>query len=207
MKKRIIKYALLTALSGSLYSCGQHSGSENTANETAVPAGEDAVDTSKIVPADKLIVPGKSAGKIVLNGSADSLVSVFGKPDFSDAGMGSVVITWYAKHDTSGYKISIFAGHNFGAKDESVAHIRKVLVTSPDFKTAEGLNTGLDLTKYQEHYKLKQISSYTDKGKKVKVYEATGKGIAFEVDSLSNKGVAIVVHQPNDSRATYINMH
>jgi hypothetical protein len=39
------------------------------------------------------------------------------------------------------------------------------------------------------------------------VYEAKGKGIAFEVDSVSGKGVAIVIHQPKDSLATYINLH
>lgn len=205
MKKIIIPVALVTFSLG-IISCGQHSGHEKDDKQdlTAVKAID---DTSKAVVPDKLIIPGKSVGKIIIGGSADSLSATLGKPDFSDAAMGSALMTWYAHHDSSSYKTSVFANHNFGSKDENVARIRKVLITSPDYKTAEGLNTGLNLTEYQKHYQLSPVSSYKAKGKKVKVYEAKGKGIAFEVDSLSGKGVAIVVHQPKDSLATYINLH
>jgi len=205
MKKIIIPFAFVIA-SFCMYSCGQHSGHEKEDKQdlTAVKAIN---DTDKTVVPDKLIVPGKSIGKIVIGGNADSITTTLGKPDFSDAAMGSALMTWYTNHDSSSYKTSVFANHNFGSADEKVARIRKILVTSPDYKTAEGLNTGLNLSEYQKHYQLSPVSSYKAKGKKVKVYEAKGKGIAFEVDSLSWKGVAIVIHQPKDSLATYINLH
>jgi hypothetical protein len=206
MKKAIIKYGFIIAVTFGIFSCGHHTGKEapDKQDATAVKAPD---DTGKMVIPDKLIVPGKSIGKITISGNADSLSAILGKPDFSDAAMGSTVMTWYANHDTAGHKTSIFANHNFGSKDESIARVRKVLVTSPTFKTAEGINTGLSLAEYQKHYNLSPISSYTAKGKKVKVYEAKGKGIAFEVDSASGKGVGIVIHQPKDSLATYINLH
>lgn len=206
MKKAIVKYGFVICTAFSIFSCGQHAGKETTDKQdlTAVKAID---DTGKMVIPDKLIVPGKSIGKITIGGNADSLSSILGKPDLSDAGMGSAVMIWYANHDTSGYKTSIFANHNFGSKDESIPRIRKILVTSPAFKTAEGLNTGLTLAEYQKHFDLSPISSYIAKDKKVKIYEAKGKGIAFEVDSASGKGVGIVIHQPKDSLATYINLH
>lgn len=206
MKKAIIQYGFIIAATLGIFSCGHHEGKEGTAKQdlTAVKAVD---DTSKMVIPDKLIVPGKSAGKITIGDNAGNLSSILGKPDFSDAAMGSAVMTWYAAHDTAGYKTSVFANHNFGSKDESIARIRKVLVTSPTFKTAEGLNTGLSLAEYQKHFDLSPVSSFTAKGKKVKVYEAKGKGIAFEVDSASGKGVGIAIHQPKDSLAAYINLH
>jgi hypothetical protein len=207
MKKTITRYGIIVAALCSIYGCKQRSHSADTSDEQAIKEVTASDNASKVTAADELIVPGKGIGKILLKGSADSAAARLGKPDYSDAAMGSVLMTWYAKHDTSGYKTSLFADHNFGAKDESIAHIRKILITSPAFKTAEGLKTGLALNEYQKHFDLKPISGYTVKGKKVKVYEAKHKGIAFEIDSASNKGVAIVVHQPNDSLATYINLH
>ena len=205
MKNIIIPLAFVIAAFG-MPSCGQHSGHEKEDKQdlTAVKSIE---DTSKTVVPDKLIIPGQSIGKIVIGGNADSLSQTLGKPDFSDAAMGSALMTWYANHDSSSYKTSVFANHNFGSTDEKVARIRKILITSPDFKTVDGLNTGLSLTEYEKHFALSPVSSSKAKGKKVRVYEAKGKGIAFEVDSLSGKGVAIVIHQPKDSLATYINLH
>jgi len=200
--KRII---FILPLACCLFACKPKAGheTEDKPDLTAVKAID---DTAKVTPPDKLIEPGKGIGQLLLNGNADSAATLLGKPDFSDAAMGSVLMTWYVRHDTAGYKTSIFANHNFGAKDERVAHIRKILVTAPGYKTADGLGTGMGLYEYQKHFDLKAITSYKAKGKKVKVYEAKGKGIAFEVDSASGKGVAIVVHKPGDSLATYINM-
>lgn len=189
-----------------LFACKPKAGHETQDKQdlTAVKAID---DTAKVIPPDKLIEPGKGIGKLLLNGNADSAAAFLGKPDFADAAMGSALMTWYAKHDTTGYKTSIFADHNFGAKDEGVPHIRKILVTSPNFKTADGLGTGMGLYQYQKHFRLKAITSYKARGKKVKVYEAKDKGIAFEVDSASGKGLAIAVYKPGDSLAAHINMH
>jgi hypothetical protein len=201
MKKNILNRGLIVAVICTSLSCQQPKVNKVSAQKAA--------NSAKCVgiAAGELIVPGKSVGKFAINGNADSAAVLLGKPDFSDGAMGSALMTWYVKHDTAGYKTSIFADHNFGAKDEAVAHIRKILVTSPNYKTVEGLNTGLPLSDYQKHFDLKPISAYKAKGKRVRVYEAKDKGIAFEIDSASNKGIAIVVHQPKDSLATYINLH
>ncbi|MCR8561517.1 hypothetical protein KXD93_27935 [Mucilaginibacter sp. BJC16-A38] len=200
MKKRITEFVVILTLICIVYACIQHQGS--AIQDKQKPSSAKANDQ------ERLIVPGKSIGKISIGGSADSVVSLLGKPDFSDAAMGSALMTWYNKHDTSGYKISIFAAHNFGAKNEAVAHIRKILTTSPAFKTAEGLNPGMPLSEYSRHFKLTPAGGFTTNGGgKIKVYEAKEEGIAFEIDSVSNTGIAIVVHKPNDTSATYINMN
>jgi hypothetical protein len=204
MKRFIIMPCLVAMAVFILFGCDQHKVQQSSGS--AKPS--DTVKAiSKAVSPDSLIIPGKGIGKILLNANADSLVQLFCKPDFADAAMGSALTTWYTNHDTAGYKISVFANHNIGSKDERISHIRKILVTNPGFKTAEGFNTGADLNSIKSHYLLRSGSNYIAKGKKIMVYEDASKGIAFEIDSASNKCVAIVIHRPNDTGATYINMH
>ena len=155
----------------------------------------------------ELIVPGVRIGNIAINGNTDSVVNMMGKPDVQDAAMGSSLMTWYANHDTSGNKTSIFSQRRFGSKTEDISHVHRILVTAPAYTTAEGLHTGLYLGDIKKQYSVKPSGGYTAKGSKVITYDAAEKGIAFEIDSLSSKCVAILVHQPGDAGATYIDMH
>lgn len=187
--------------------CERRSGQGGADNKQTLKTATATAATVKPVSHDELIVPGKSVGKITIRGNADSVIVLLGKPDSSDAAMGSSLMIWYDGHDTGSFKTSIFSSHKFGAKYEAVSHIRKIRTTSPGYKTAEGLRTGIPLDEYRKYYDLKAVTVYKTKGRVINVYEAGDKGIAFEVDSASKRGIAIVVHLPKDTQGTYIDMH
>lgn len=162
-------------------------------------------DTAKAVPADYLIVPGKSIGQTLLGGDADSLVQRFGKPDKGDAAMGAQMMTWYAKHDTSGYLTSVYSHRNMGGKDENISRIKQIRITSPAFKTSEKIGVGSALNNLQKCYQLKVKPVPGAKDKQLKLYDDITAGIAFEVGA-SGQCTAVIVHAPRDSSATYLNM-
>ncbi|GAA3981608.1 hypothetical protein [Mucilaginibacter dorajii] len=168
-----------------------------------------ASDTSNasLVSVDRLIMPGKGIGHIMVNDDAETAVKLLGRPDSSDAAMGSALMVWFAKHNIAGYRTSIFAHRNMGGKDEAVSRIQKILITSPWFKTADGVGVGSSLAAIKKGYTVKLTSGYNAKTGKVEVYTDLDKGISFEVDKTSDKCVAVVIHKVHDTAATYINMH
>jgi hypothetical protein len=168
----------------------------------------DVPDTSEVkaIPAEQLVAPGVSIGRIKLNGSLDSAIALLGKPDTGDAAMGSVLNTWYAEHDTTKYKTSIFAKRNMGGKDEAVQRIKKLLVTSPWFKTSEYISTGNTLMDVKKYYTLENGDTYQEHGQTIQTYTDKEKGISFEINP-SGKCVGILVYQPNSSVDASINMH
>jgi hypothetical protein len=94
-----------------------------------------------------------------------------------------------------------------GSKDEIISRIQKILVTSPEFKTAEGIGVGALKKEIETDYILKPTDAYKIKGGKVQVYTDLDRGISFEIDSASNKCVGVVVHKPHDNASAYLNMH
>jgi hypothetical protein len=168
----------------------------------------DLPDTTEVraIPAEQLIKPGEGIGKISLEEGLDSVMQVLGRPDAGDAAMGSQLTTWYANHDTAGYRTSIFSRHNMGSKDENVSHVKKILVTSPWFKTAEYMSTGNTMKDISKYYTLKKGTSYKANGSTIDTYTDMAKGISFEIDE-NGKCVSILVHQPNSAADTYLNMH
>ncbi|AYL97678.1 hypothetical protein [Mucilaginibacter celer] len=181
---------------------GQHLGDRNdtTVHHTM------ASDTGSTSSPDWLITPGKGIGHIVLDEDVNNVMKQLGKPDSSDAAMGSSLLVWFAGHNPSGNRTVVFAHHNMGGKDETVSHVRKVLVTSPKFKTADGLGVGSAEGAIRKVYTLKASGSYTNKSGKVQVYTDLAKGISFEIDGGGNC-VGVVVHKVTDTAAAYLNMH
>lgn len=199
---KICKYLIIILAVAFATSCEQKT--EQAITDSA-PEAQDTTDASTL-SAEQLITPGASIGKLKLEGSMADAVKLLGKPDSGDAAMGSALATWYAKHDTSRYRTSIFARHNMGGADENIQHIKKILVTSPWFKTAEFISTGNTKADIEKYYTLKEGTSYNDKGQKVTNYTDLAKGITFEIDRTS-KCVGILVHEPNSAADTYLNMH
>jgi hypothetical protein len=200
-----MKYSfILLLLSASLCACNQSTQKQNTADTTAHAADTGA---AKLAPTDLLITPGRGIGRIFLNGNIENVSAFLGRPDSSDAAMGSSLMVWYAKHNASGYKTSIFSHRNMGNKDEIISRIQKILVTSPEFKTAEGVGAGTSIEDIKKNYDLKPTDTYKVKDGKVQIYTDLDKGISFEIDSASNKCVGVVVHKPHDNASAYLNMH
>ncbi|MDB5149438.1 MAG: hypothetical protein JWQ57_3458 [Mucilaginibacter sp.] len=216
---------IIASIAICLLACGNNSKKETTLAETNkvpkdttgqhLPNKNDttkhhtlASDTGATTPPQSnwLITPGKSIGHIALNDDVQNTITQLGKPDSSDAAMGSSLMVWFAKHDPAGYRTAVFSHHNMGGKDESVSHVQKILVTSPRFKTDDGVGVGSTKQEIQKTYKLKPTSTYSKNSSKVQVYTDLDKGISFEIDG-GGKCVGVVVHKANDTASAYLNMH
>ncbi|WP_143013924.1 hypothetical protein [Mucilaginibacter sp. OK268] len=194
----MMKNSVLLLCCAALFACKQPAQKQNSAD----------TDTAKIQTsaANKLITPGRSIGDIVLSEDVTNVSQLLGRPDSSDAAMGSSLMVWYTGHKADGYRTSVFAHRKMGEKDEIISRIQKILVNSPEFKTAEGLGVGSTVDEIKKSYNLKPTSDYQNKNGKVQVYTDLDKGISFEVDT-AGKCVGVVVHQPHDTAAAYFNMH
>ncbi|WP_183567956.1 hypothetical protein [Mucilaginibacter sp. SP1R1] len=194
---------LILLLSTALLACNQSAQKQNVNDTTRQAADTGATKTS---PADRLITPGRSIGRILLNENVANVSGLLGRPDSSDAAMGSSLMVWYAHHKASGYRTSVFAHRKMGTKDEIISRIQKILITSPEFKTAEGLGVGSAMDAIKKYYDLSPTSDYKNKDGKVQAYTDMNKGISFEID-VNNKCVGVVVHQIHDTAAAYLDMH
>jgi hypothetical protein len=213
---------IILLLSTGLFACNQSSKKQTPADTTQQtvdtgkvkqPILDDSIakspattDTTKTVSADRLISPGKGIGQILLNEDVENVSQLLGRPDSADAAMGSSLMVWYAKHNSSGYKTSVFSHRNMGGKDEIISRIQKILITSPEFKTADGIGVGATSDEIKKSYGLKPTGDYKNKDGKVQVYTDMDKGISFEIDA-SNKCVGVVVHKAHDTVSAYLNMH
>lgn len=182
----------------------EHLGDKNDTTVHHTMASD--TSTGGTTQSDWLVTPGKSIGHIVLNDDVQNVINQLGKPDSSDAAMGSSLLVWFAGHNSAGNRTAVFTHHNMGGKDESVSNVQKILVTSPKFKTGGGVGVGSSKQEIQKTYTLKPTSTYTNAGGKVQVYTDLAKGISFEIDG-SGRCVGVVVHKANDTAVAYLNMH
>ena len=194
----------------SLFSCTQQTKtSTEKFTDTAVhDSVSKAGDTTKknisgaTMPAaaNDTIVPGKSIGHILLNERMDDVIRALGQPDSTDAAMGKSMSKWFSKPskkgaDTAIHSIIVFATTNFGGKDEA-SRVKHIRITSPFFKTAEGVGCGSTIAFIKMQYPTikKAGASYTDRsGNTVLIYDDTNEGIAYEIDA-STRCVGITVH-------------
>jgi len=158
-------------------------------------------DTSKIA-ASRLILPGKSIGKTVINQKMSVVFKKLGNPSSSDASMGGhTMCTWYSKPKIKGNDTIInetniyFYTKNFGEAN-AVALVDHIRVTSPYFKTSIHIGVGTNLEKIQNKYPaaiLQSSDSDPKNGKIIDNYYDEKKGIAFDI--MDRKCVAITVYR------------
>ena len=193
------KFLFIPAIISLLFACNSTSTHKTLADSLHV------ADTAlKHLSPQRLIVPGKSIGAILINGNADSLKGLLGKPNFSDAAMGAAYMSWYIKHKKVVYQTDVYAHRNMGAADEAISHIKMIRVTYPWYKTADYAGAGSMLKDVKKLYKLKRHPSIGSN--KLWMYDDYNAGIAFEVDS-TQRCVSVLVHAKGDSTVSYINMH
>ncbi|KAA6438409.1 hypothetical protein FEM33_17120 [Dyadobacter flavalbus] len=163
-----------------------------------------SVSVESEVKPDQLITPGKGIGHLTIGLPVDSAITRLGRPDSSDAAMGSALMAWYSK-DAGKHRTAVFAGRNMG--NEDISRIKKIMVSSPWFRTGDGVATGTLLTDIKRSYTLKQVDDLTARQKGLQVFDDNEKGITFDIDSASGKCTAITVHTAHESPQSYINMH
>ncbi|UEG53517.1 hypothetical protein LLH06_00815 [Mucilaginibacter daejeonensis] len=190
MRYRILMIPALALLSA----CGEPSDrSDRDKDTTIVKTEATTVEPTKAeVAADHLIVPGKSIGQTRLDEDMDQVIARLGKPDGGDAAMGKSTSVWYTGHDTAKASTTIFASRQMGTADER-ARVKQIRVTSPWFKTADGIMTGADKAAIEKIYPhLEKAESPIAKDE---VYADKAAGIAFEFDG-QDKCSAIIVMLP-----------
>jgi len=148
------------------------------------------------VPADRLIIAGKSMGQTILNEARSQVLALLGKPDFSDAAMGKSVAIWYTDHNKKGYATNIYFTTDMGNDD--TARVKVIRITSPSFKTNNHLYAGVLITEAQKLYKLQKVGTFKLNGSNRTLYDDTAAGIALEADRSDNI-TGIAIHETGES--------
>ncbi|MBV7533771.1 hypothetical protein [Chitinophaga sp. sic0106] len=190
-------------MAGIASACNQPSQQSDRQADTLHPA---AVETIPVPDPTTLIMPGKRIGITVIQANADSLIKIIGKPDFSDAAMGTYLNTWYARHTDGIYQTSIFSQRNMGGPVEAITHVKSVYVTSPAFRTSNGLGPGTPMATIQNLYTLRNTGTFVKDKDSLQVYEDLASGISFEA---GKDGVCkgVLVYAPQDSGAARRSVH
>jgi hypothetical protein len=161
-------------------------------SQSTAPVDTQASKTPVSTPQkDWLLVPGVAVGKMQVNENAAQAFKVLGVADGGDAAMGKSVAIWYNNHDSTANSVAIYTVRDTG--DAPIALIKQVRVTSPIFKTKEGIHPGSTLAEIKSAFKVSPTETYKDEGQTYKIY-SSNKGIAFEMDS-KDKCVAVVVFE------------
>jgi len=172
-----------------------------------------ATAVSKNKRADLTIIPGESIGKITLEQNAETLKDL-GKPDLSDSAMGKSWLTWYNKNTTAENgksELNIYTTYKNSDLTEKV--IRQIRITSPDFKSVDGIHTGKAFTEIKSVYpNLKYSGKFSDPGSKneIEVYDDEVSGVAFEIENDGNRRncVAIIIHSKGKNvMQEYVYLH
>lgn len=193
----MFKYLFIPAITVLMFGCDSISTHKGLADSIH------AVDTPlKTIAQAKLIVPGKRIGDIYINETADSVLTKLGKPDSSNAAMGTSIMVWFDKSGKTVHQTSIYVRHNMDALNKNISYIKEIRETSPSFKTADYGGAGSAVKDVMRLYKLKKHPAPGNK--KLWLYDNYQTGIGFEVDS-TGKCLAVYIHAPNDSSAIYLN--
>jgi hypothetical protein len=129
------------------------------------------------VPADFLIVPGQSVGKIHLNTNAEIVYRLLGTANAGDAAMGKSIATWFFDQDITN-TFSIYTSRDL-AVDNPPALIREIRVTASKFQTADGFGPGSSIELAQNKYKLEPAQEYKVGKDSISLYFDRS-GIGFE---------------------------
>lgn len=218
----ITKYLLMPAIAFSAFACSSKPKSVNkqlpntavivkTGSSKSIDSAATAIRTDtltdKQVTSQRLISPGNNIGETSINERMATVFNRLGKPDSSDAAMGSALAIWYADHKRDGYKTIIFSGHKYNNKKDVFQYVKRILVTSPYFRTTEGLGVGSTFEQIRNQYKLKVGNGYTDKGIQMSVYDDISKGISFEIDPTTGTCAGVIIQKPGDAASSYLNMN
>lgn len=191
MKKIIVLVALF------LISCNQNKkieiSSDNTDSIAITSASNfDSQTDSKTVSAttsDFLIMQGKSIGGTKLLDDTDSLEK-FGEPFYSDAAMGKAWLLWKGSGmDVLGNKATLAVYVTYNGSDMSKQVVKRIRVTSADFKTVEGAHTGMtfeEIEKLIPNLQKNSKMSNSEFAKGTSFYIPINSGICFEFKMVKN---------------------
>jgi hypothetical protein len=185
-----------------LCACSQPQSTVHSALADSLHAADSVV---KPITKARIIIPGKSVGPMRIEGDADSLLTIMGKPDSIDGAMGASLMLWHVKYHKKMYETAIYAHRNMGAPDENINHIKAIWVSSTYYKTADYAGAGSELRDVKKLFKLTMHAIPGYSVKQLALYSDYGAGISFEADS-TGRCHAVLVYARGDSSAAYLNI-
>lgn len=166
-------------------------------NENSDESIEPKLITIEVGP-EQLIIPGTAIGGTAIEDDTSKL-EVLGQPNHSDAAMGKAWMTWYGKKtDTTHNEMNVYTTYKDDELKEKV--VRQIRITSPDFKTVEGINTESSFAEILKAFpNIKTVGKFDNIDTKIEttIYDDIQSGIAFEVRNPFGKSqcCAIIVHE------------
>lgn len=154
------------------------------------------------VPTGLRIVPGKRIGRTSIGDKLTTVLKRLGPESESDASMGGrSVYTWYGKTnirgtDTVRYQTDVFFHTPRFGESNAVTVVAKIRVTSPAFRTANGIGAGSGLEAIRRQFPgVSLLASGPDPAGKgtVDSYQDEKSGIGFDVKE--GKCVAVIVFE------------
>ena len=200
-----MKFFSIISLLFFLLSCGQQEKSikNGVIVDSLAPKNNLVIDAAdSVINISKLIIPGKSIGRVFLNEHRDSVLQNLGKPDAGDAAMGKSVSIYINKENNTEFKIYFLT--NMGAQNE--APRAKIFHTNSSFYTTNNhISVGSNLQTIQKGFpSLKLIANVVLNKNSLQLYDAAKEGIAFDIDS-KNICRGISIHVPGETfRPTYL---
>lgn len=192
MKKNLILAFMILAACNSKPGVVSEKDSSVAAPALPAPVAVPVPSADPVAPDESYrIVPGKAIGNTHINDNMDSVTSLLGKPDDGDAAMQKSVAIYYK----GAYATSILSARNPDG-DHPVEKVKQIRVTSPAFKTEDGLHVGSTLNELNAKYQLKKTTTYKGEGGECTVWDA-GHGIAFETNPAGNC-IAVIVYSPEE---------
>ena len=151
--------------------------------------------------ADFVLLPGYAAGKVKIDGNTEDVFKLLGKPDSSDAAMQKMVAFWFKEQHGTRHSTSIFAARS--TEDQSPAKVRQIRVTSPAFKTKEGLGVSSTLTDIKAAYDVQEVKYHLKPNQVLHVWTDMH-GIAFEIGNDQKCSAVIIYKKGDDPTSTYL---
>jgi hypothetical protein len=165
------------------------------------------------VDSSKLIIPGKSIGKLYLNQDMDSVFRIMGRADAGDAAMGKAWGIWFSTMLGSQVKDQTAVYSSYKDTSMVAKSAKEILVTAEAYRTTNGLGSGIPLDSLKKELpSLKQVAKYVNDSEQdtLEIYDDISSGIAFEIKRRDQGQIstAVYVHFPNVSvNNTYLTIY
>lgn len=168
---------------------------ENGVNSTTNNHQERNSEKSAI-DSSLLIIPGKSIGNTAILDDSATLKK-FGRPSFSDAAMGKAWLVWKGNEiDAAGEKSTLAVYITYYEDDMSRQVVKKIRITSADFKTEDGVHTGMNLQEIKKIYSNLQLSrKFKNRNSQLETsyFTIENSGIAFEFQKINNHQICVAI--------------
>jgi len=190
-----------------------HSSTDQKIQQDSTVTRSDTVITEKKKSkpdSSALVIAGKQVGNIYLGQDMQDVFRLLGTPNDGDAAMGSALGIWYGKDPLKGKRNPLVIFSSYRDSNMVVKAVKQISVGAEEFRTAEGIHTGIRLAALLAAYpSLKKTETYLnskDKTDTLNVYDSIAEGIAFDVQR--DTCTAITVHVKNRAaNAVYLPVH